>query len=102
MTQNTQAMGRAYTTFGEWVKTRRKERGLTQKALGLHVGYAEVTVRQVEKDSYKLTRFVVERFTNFLAIEIDDNPLQHSPCHSSKQFSVRNTLYWSPNRTKTN
>jgi tetratricopeptide (TPR) repeat protein/transcriptional regulator with XRE-family HTH domain len=62
-----------YTTFGQWVKARRKERGLTQKALGLHVGYAEITVRQVEKDTYKLTRFMVERFTNFLAVESDDN-----------------------------
>jgi predicted ATPase/transcriptional regulator with XRE-family HTH domain len=65
-------MGSEYSTFGQWVKTKRKERGLTQKALGLQVGYAEITVRQIEKDTYNLTRFVTERFVTCLATDVDE------------------------------
>jgi|GEM_PF-6317602 len=59
-------------SFGQWVREQRKQRSLTQKALGGLAGYAEITVRQIEHDTYKLTRFVVERFVNCLAGEGDD------------------------------
>ncbi len=59
-------------SFGQWVRARRKARGITQKALGSLIGYAEITIRQVESDSYALTRFVVERLVEALADEDDD------------------------------
>ncbi len=59
-------------SFGRWVRQRRRERALTQKALGRMIGYAEITVRQIEHDSYNLTRFVVECLINGLADEDDD------------------------------
>lgn len=60
-------------TFGQWIRERRKQRGLTQKGLGKLVGYAEITVRQLEHDTYTLTRFIVERFVSCLALEGDDS-----------------------------
>jgi tetratricopeptide (TPR) repeat protein len=59
-------------SFGEWVRERRKQRGLTQKALGRFIGYAEITVRQIEHNTYHLTRFVVECIVNGLAGHHDD------------------------------
>lgn len=65
-------MGQVDDTFGQWVLERRKQRHLTQKALGKLAGYAEITVRQIENNRYKLTRFVVECFVNSLAVESDN------------------------------
>lgn len=60
------------SSFGQWVRERRRRKNLTQKALGSLIGYAEITVRQVESDRYVLTRFVVERLVEALADERDD------------------------------
>ncbi len=59
-------------SFGQWVRERRKERKLTQKALGQLIGYAEITIRQIEHDTYKLSRFVVESGVNYLSRDLDD------------------------------
>src|SRR5579862_1753884 len=65
-------MSTSVESFGQWVRERRKERNLTQKALGQLIGYAEITVRQIEHDTYNLTRFVVESGVNCLARDTDD------------------------------
>ena len=43
-------MATSAQSFGQWVREQRKRRNLTQKALGLLIGYAEITVRQIEKE----------------------------------------------------
>ncbi len=65
-------MATSAQSFGQWVRERRKQRNLTQKALGKLTGYAEITVRQIEHNTYKLTRFVVERFVSCLDLEGED------------------------------
>src|SRR5579871_4607302 len=65
-------MPQAVLSFGQWVRERRKQRKLTQKSLGKLIGYAEITIRQIEHDAYHLTRFVVESVVNCLAMEADD------------------------------
>jgi len=59
-------------SFGQWVRLRRKQRQLTQKALGKLIGYAEITVRQIESNTYKLSPFIVECLVNCLAVQDDD------------------------------
>src|SRR5258706_2963029 len=65
-------MTQTVQSFGQWVRERRKQRNLTQKGLGRLIGYAEITVRQIEHDMYNLTRFVVESVVNCLSDELDD------------------------------
>src|SRR5579872_2246555 len=65
-------MAQGVLSFGQWVRERRKQRKLTQKALGRLIGYAEITIRQIEHDAYHLTRFIVESIVNCLASESDD------------------------------
>ena len=40
------------TTFGQWLKQRRKVLGLTQKELAKQLGCAEVTLRKIEAGDF--------------------------------------------------
>jgi predicted ATPase/DNA-binding XRE family transcriptional regulator len=56
-------------TFGQWLKRRRRGLGLTQRALGVQLGYASETIRKVEADELKPSRQLAERLAQ--ALEVD-------------------------------
>lgn len=91
-----------HESFGQWVRLRRKQRKLTQKALGKLTGYAEITVRQIESNTYKLSRFIVESFVSCLASEEDDPAaitrfaLNHSPYPITAISKSTSPVYGTP------
>lgn len=54
------------TTFGERLKTIRKEKGFTQKSLAKETGLAEITIRQYEIGRYKPKDEALEKLANVL------------------------------------
>ncbi len=42
-----------WQTFGAWLKTRRRDRDVTQKELARAVGCAEITIRKIEADQLR-------------------------------------------------
>lgn len=54
------------TTFGERLKTIRKEKGFTQKSLAKETGLAEITIRQYETGRYKPKDEALEKLANVL------------------------------------
>src|SRR5262245_31011339 len=56
------------TSFGYWVRRRRKALDLTQAELAQRVGCADVTIRRIEADERRPSRQVAERLAECLAI----------------------------------
>src|SRR3712207_9398547 len=60
------------TSFGAWLKRRRKALDLTQDDLAQRVGVAIGTVRKWEADERRPSRDVVERLVDVLQVAPDD------------------------------
>jgi predicted ATPase/DNA-binding XRE family transcriptional regulator len=56
------------TSFGYWVRRRRKALDLTQRALADRVGCSVVTVKKIEADERQPSRQLAERFAAILAV----------------------------------
>ncbi|MBI1877997.1 MAG: XRE family transcriptional regulator [Chloroflexi bacterium] len=56
------------TSFGYWVRRRRKALDLTQAALAQHVGCALVTLKKIEWDERRPSAQMAERLADYLAI----------------------------------
>ena len=56
------------TSFGYWVRRRRKALDLTQAALAQHVGCALVTLKKIEWDERRPSSQMAERLADYLAI----------------------------------
>lgn len=60
------------SSFGQWLKRRRRSLGLTQNELAVHVGYSVMTVRKVEANERRPSRAMLDRLAEVLAIEPED------------------------------
>ena len=60
------------TTFGRWLKRRRKALDLTQAALAHRIGYAPVTIQKIESDDLRPSRLIAEKLAEALEIPADD------------------------------
>lgn len=56
------------TTFGRWLKLRRRGLGLTQAQLGKQIGYAGESIRKVEADELRPSRQMAEKLATALGI----------------------------------
>ena len=56
------------TSFGYWVRRRRKALDLTQAALAQHVGCALVTLKKIEWDERRPSPQMAERLADYLVI----------------------------------
>lgn len=65
---------KADVTFGRWLKRRRAWLGFTQKELAEKVGYAEVTLRKVEADELRPSRWMAERLAEALQVAAEERP----------------------------
>ncbi|MBA3868930.1 MAG: helix-turn-helix domain-containing protein [Anaerolineae bacterium] len=64
-------------SFGNWIKSQRKERGWTQVELGEQIGYAEITVRKLEANEYPPpVRLIESLFAIFQVAEQDQRRLK--------------------------
>ena len=61
-------------TFGHWLRRRRKAIGLTQKALALAAGCAEVTLRKIEAGDLQPSALLVASLGEALAVDDADLP----------------------------
>jgi DNA-binding XRE family transcriptional regulator len=59
-------------TFGQVVKTRRRELGLTQDELARRVGCAPVTLRKIEYDDLRPSVQIAERLAMSFAIPLEE------------------------------
>ena len=62
------------TTFGHWLKQRRKALGLTQKSLAQVAGCAEVTLRKIESGDLQPSAPLVTSLAGALAVDDADLP----------------------------
>lgn len=60
------------TSFGEWMKQRRKALGLTQKELARQVGYSISALRKIESNERRPSQQTAEVFANELKIQEGD------------------------------
>lgn len=56
------------TTFGAWLRHRRRQLDLTQTELAAHVGYSVVTIRKLERDELRPSKQLAERLAQYLQI----------------------------------
>jgi WD40 repeat protein/transcriptional regulator with XRE-family HTH domain len=56
------------STFGQWIRRRRRLLDLTQKELAAQVGCSPVTIRKLEADERRASKQFVERLAQYLAI----------------------------------
>src|SRR3954451_1431414 len=60
------------TSFGYWVRRRRKALDLTQADLARRVGCAEITIRKIEADERRPSREIATRMADTLALAPQD------------------------------
>ena len=60
------------SSFGKWLKQRRKALDLTQMELADLVGYAAVTIRKIEHDMARPSKQMTLRLADVLAITDDE------------------------------
>jgi len=60
------------TSFGSWVRARRRLLDLTQAALGKRVSCSEATIRKIEADERKPSKQLAELLAKALSIPPDD------------------------------
>src|SRR5579871_4795568 len=58
----------AASTFGQWLKQRRKELDLTQEALAQRLDCSAVTIQKIEADDRRASRLLLERMAQVLDI----------------------------------
>ena len=63
------------TTFGDWVRQRRRALDLTQAALADGIGYSTITVRRVEAGERRPSRELIDALAAGLAVPDDELPL---------------------------
>lgn len=80
-------------SFGQVVRQRRRELGLTQEELGSQVGCATITVRKIESDGIRPSRQVVERLAAALMIPPGEQAgfIQHARMRSPNVVKARDT-----------
>src|SRR5947207_11648717 len=68
------------TSFGYWVRRRRKALDLTQSELARRVGCAEVTIQKIEADERRPSSQIAELLAEHLGIPLGDRAafLQHA------------------------
>jgi transcriptional regulator with XRE-family HTH domain len=60
------------SSFGKWLKQRRKALDLTQEELADQVGYAAVTIRKIERDIARPSKQMTQRLADVLVIADDE------------------------------
>ena len=60
------------SSFGQFVRQRRRELDLTQEELARRVGCAAITIRKIEADDARPSVQIAERLAMALAIPLDD------------------------------
>jgi predicted ATPase/transcriptional regulator with XRE-family HTH domain len=63
------------TSFGYWVRRRRKALDLTQRALADRVGCSVVTVKKIEADERLPSQQMAERFADMLALPLEERAI---------------------------
>jgi predicted ATPase/DNA-binding XRE family transcriptional regulator len=62
------------SSFGRWLRQRRKALDLTQNDLACQVGCAVATIQKIEKDLRRPSKQITERLADVLAISPDERP----------------------------
>ena len=62
-------------SFGRWVRTRRRELGLTQDELARRVGCAQITLRKIEHDDLRPSVQIAERLAMALNIPLEERAI---------------------------
>src|SRR4051812_24052819 len=60
------------TSFGRWLRTRRRTRDLTQADLAKQVGCAVITIQKLEADERRPSRLLAERLVDSLLLPTDE------------------------------
>src|SRR6185295_18048396 len=60
------------TSFGRWLRARRRTLDLTQDDLARRVGCAVITIQKLEADERRPSRLLAERLTDSLQIAADE------------------------------
>lgn len=60
------------TTFGAWLRQRRRQLDLTQTALAARVGYSVVTIRKLERDELRPSKQLAERLAQGLDVALGE------------------------------
>src|SRR5689334_7304644 len=60
-----------HTSFGRWLRARRRALDLTQDDLARRVGCSVVTIRKIEADERRPSRQITERLVDSLRIPAD-------------------------------
>src|SRR5215207_3266984 len=60
------------TTFGEWLRARRKEFGYTQEELADMVGCSPATIRKIESGDRRPSRQMAELLAEYLEVPQED------------------------------
>lgn len=61
------------TSFGNWLKTRRRALGLTQDELAHQVYCAEITIRKIESDQLRPSKELAALLVNALEVQAEEH-----------------------------
>jgi transcriptional regulator with XRE-family HTH domain len=61
-----------HPTFGQWLRSQRRERDLAQDALSREIGCAQVTIRKIEADQLRPPRQMAELFVEKLGVPLKE------------------------------
>ncbi|HEU5103414.1 MAG TPA: helix-turn-helix transcriptional regulator [Roseiflexaceae bacterium] len=67
------------TSFGRWLRQRRRALDLTQDDLARQVGCAIITIQKLEADERRPSRQLAERLADQLMVAVDDGVFCISP-----------------------
>lgn len=63
------------SSFGNWMRRRRKALDLTQQELAQRAGYATTTIRKIETDARRPSRMMAERLAEVLELSGDERAM---------------------------
>ena len=63
------------TSFGNWLKARRRSFGMTQGELAQQVYCAEITIRKIEADELRPSKELAELIVNALQVQAEEHTL---------------------------
>lgn len=94
------------TSFGRWLRTRRRSLDLTQATLAQQVGCAVITIQKLESDERRPSRVLVERLTTILRLTDGERAeiitlARAEPYHDSVVADAPQPLSTSPRRLTT-
>jgi predicted ATPase/transcriptional regulator with XRE-family HTH domain len=78
-------------SFGDWLRSRRKDRALTQEELADHIGCSTETIRKMEAGRRRPSRQMVRLLRQYLGVPVEDEPALMRLARSGQETEAEET-----------